>query len=289
MWGKINLYKEQNMTSQQAVSRLRRLLSIKKIGHSGTLDPMATGVLNCFVGQATKFIDLLPESEKVYQAGFILGKSSNTQDIWGQMEKRDFIPPTKEKVEEALQSFLGISLQLPPMYSAIKVKGKALYHYAREGKEIERKKREIKISKIELFDFDGQHGHVLLHCSRGTYVRSFLYDLGEILGTGAVMSSLVRLRNDWVNLEDCYLLDEIETLLKQGDHSFLTSPDQGVELCKNIISKELYLDLLLGRRKTLTENPGEGRVLLYVGDNFVGTALYDHEGLQREKMVQVDL
>lgn len=289
MWGKINLAKEQNMTSQQAVSRLRRLLSIKKIGHSGTLDPMAEGVLNCFVGQATKFIDLLPEDKKTYEAGFELGKSSDTLDIWGEVEEYDFDSPSRETVEETLKCFLGSSLQIPPMYSAIKVKGKALYRYAREGIEVKRKEREIFIHHLELLDFDGTKGTILMQCSRGTYVRSLLHDLGERLGTGAVMSSLIRLHNDWVDLKDCYTLEQVEASIASGDYGFLRSPDEGVNLSKKVISKEVYVDLILGRKKTIATGQDQGRILLYCGDQFVGTAYWEDQKLQREKMIQVEL
>lgn len=289
MWGKINLAKEQEMTSQQAVNGLRRILSIKKIGHSGTLDPMAEGVLNCYVGQGTKFIDLLAQDKKVYEAGFLLGKVSDTQDIWGNVKEIAFTSPGREEVEKALNSFLGTTQQLPPMYSALKVKGKPLYRYAREGKEIQRKKREIHISKLNLLSYDGNGGSILVHCSRGTYVRSLLYDLGEVLGTGAVMSSLLRLRNDWADLDRCYSLQEIEELYGKGDRTFLRPLDEDVELPKINLDPMLYKDLRLGRKKTICQGTGEGRVLLYCQGQFVGTALWvDHE-LQREKILQVDL
>ncbi|HZK09540.1 MAG TPA: tRNA pseudouridine(55) synthase TruB, partial [Clostridia bacterium] len=210
MWGKINLYKEADMSSQQAVTRLRRLLGIKKIGHSGTLDPMATGVLNCFVSQATKFIDLLPEEVKVYQADFILGQTSDTLDIWGNITSKPFVSPTERELKEELGKFIGESFQIPPMYSAIKYKGQALYHYARQGIEIPRKKRKININKLELINFDGKKGSIRIHCSRGTYIRTLIDDLGQNLGTGAIMSGLVREHNDWAGLKDCYSLKEIE-------------------------------------------------------------------------------
>ncbi len=288
MWGKINLYKESNMSSQQAVSRLRRLLKIKKIGHSGTLDPMATGVLNCFVSQATKFIDLLPEGEKIYRADFILGKTSDTLDIWGELISHSFIPPSEAEVVEKLGSFLGPSLQTPPMYSALKHKGKALYKYAREGVEIPRKKREIHISNLELLGFDGEEGSIRIHCSRGTYIRTLIDDFGQLLGTGALMSGLVREKNDWARIEDCYTLQDIEGLIAQKDWGFLQSVDRNVDLVSIDIPINIYDDLLTGKTKTILKGQGEGRVLLYYKDLFVGTAFWKEDELQREKLIQVE-
>lgn len=288
MWGKINLYKEANMSSQQAVARLRRLLKIKKIGHSGTLDPMATGVLNCFVGQATRFIDLLPEEGKVYRADFVLGKTSDTLDIWGEVINHTFISPTQEELIEKLSTFLGASLQTPPMYSALKHKGKALYKYAREGIEIPRKKRQINISKLELLSFDGEKGSIRICCSRGTYIRTLIDDFGSLLGTGALMSGLVREHNDWAELEDCYTLAEIELLLEAKDLSFLQSVDKNINLASTKISTNLYADLLTGKTKTILQGQGEGRVLLYYNDLFVGTSFWKDDQLQKEKLIQVE-
>ncbi|NLY72281.1 MAG: tRNA pseudouridine(55) synthase TruB [Tissierellia bacterium] len=289
MWGKINLYKPENMTSQQAVSHLRRILGLKRIGHSGTLDPMATGVLNCFVGRATRFIDLLPESEKIYKADFILGKSSDTLDIWGKVVDHEFEAVEEEELKRVLEGFLGESLQLPPMYSAIKYKGRALYDYAREGQEIERKKRRILISKLELLNFDGFEGSLMIHCSRGTYVRSLIDDIGSRLGTAGLMSGLVRLRNDWVDLEDCYSLDQIREMYSKGDMSFLTCPATNVSLARADIDKTTYEDLAQGRINSFRSECQQGRYLIYWDNNFVGTALCEKEGfLVRERIIKVE-
>lgn len=288
MWGKINLYKPEEMSSQQAVTGLRRILGIKKIGHSGTLDPMATGVLNCFVGKATRFIDLLPEDEKVYRAKFILGKTSDTLDIWGRVEDRSFEAPDRKSLEEALAGFLGESYQKPPMYSAIKYRGKALYKYAREGQEVERKKRRIYISRLELLDYDGASGVLEIACSRGTYIRSLIDDLGDVLGTGALMSGLVRESNDWASLDETYSLEDIEEMYKRGDSSFLVAVDKNIDLPKVTLSDDEYFDLALGRIKVIERNCSQGRHLLYFRGGFVGTALCDRDSLIKEKVVQVD-
>lgn len=288
MQGKIFLYKEADMTSQQAVSRLRKLLGMKKIGHSGTLDPMATGVLNCFVGQATKFIDLLMQDEKTYRAAFILGKTSDTLDIWGKVTDHTYVPPSEDKLREILGSFLGKSFQIPPMYSALKYQGRALYKYAREGIEISRKERAMTLFQAELLHFDGEKGELRLRCSRGTYVRTLIDDMGQRLGTGALMSGLLRERNDWASLEDCVTLEEIAAMCERGDKSFLLDADKNVNLPKHIISGELYQDLLHGRIKTLLSGSGEGRVLLYSGGNFLGTAFWVNGELIKEKLLQVD-
>lgn len=289
MWGKINLYKPENMTSQQAVTHLRRILGIKRIGHSGTLDPMATGVLNCFVGRATRFIDLIPEEEKIYHADFILGKSSDTLDIWGRVEDHELEDVKEEEFRKVLESFLGDSLQLPPMYSAIKYKGRALYDYAREGQDITRKRRRIFISRLELLEFDGIKGSLLIHCSRGTYIRSLIDDIGSRLGTAALMSGLVRRRNDWANLEDCYSLEQIRAMHSRGDMSFLTSPAENVKIAKVDVDKLTYEGLAQGKIKSFSSDCKQGRYLVYTDNNFVGTALCNKEGfLVRERIVKVE-
>ncbi len=288
MWGKINLYKPQDMTSQQAVSRLRRILGIKKIGHSGTLDPMAQGVLNCYVGRATRFIDLLAEEEKVYRADFVLGQTSDTLDIWGRVEQLDFFQPSRAQVEQVITGFLGESYQLPPMYSAIKYQGRPLYHYARAGQDIPRKKREIFISKINLLDFDGTRGSLEIKCSRGTYIRTLISDIGEKLATGAIMSGLIRQHNDWARLEDCFKLEEIEEMFRKKDHTFLLSVDNNVVLPRFDLGDSEYKLLAQGRIKSIEASCQAGRYLLYSREKFVGTGLCEDGFLQRERVVQVD-
>lgn len=194
MNGIIAVNKPQNFTSFDIVAICRGKMKTKKVGHSGTLDPMATGVLPVFVGGATKAISLVPDSDKSYRAGFRLGLTSDTLDIWGKCSERREVKITQSELERVLGRFRGETEQTPPMYSALKVGGQKLCDLARKGIEVERKPRKITISRLELLEFDGQNGVIDVDCSSGTYIRSLCDDIGTALGTGAVMTALCRTR-----------------------------------------------------------------------------------------------
>ena len=203
--------KPQEFTSFDVVASMRRCFGTKKIGHGGTLDPMATGVLPVFVGGATKAVDLVPDSSKGYRAGFRLGFVSDTQDIWGKLRSRCENGVSEAEVQFVLEDFRGEIMQVPPMYSALKVNGQKLCDLARRGIEVERKPRPAVISRLELVNFDGTDGVLEVECSGGTYVRTLINDIGEALGTGAVMTSLCRTRSCGFTLEQCHELDEIRS------------------------------------------------------------------------------
>ena len=211
MTGIICVNKPQEFTSFDVVASMRRCFGTKKIGHGGTLDPMATGVLPVFVGGATKAVDLVPDSSKGYRAGFRLGFVSDTQDIWGKLRSRCENGVSEAEVQFVLEDFRGEIMQVPPMYSALKVNGQKLCDLARRGIEVERKPRPAVISRLELVNFDGTDGVLEVECSGGTYVRTLINDIGEALGTGAVMTSLCRTRSCGFTLEQCHELDEIRS------------------------------------------------------------------------------
>lgn len=211
MTGIICVNKPQEFTSFDVVASMRRCFGTKKIGHGGTLDPMATGVLPVFVGGATKAVDLVPDSSKGYRAGFRLGFVSDTQDIWGKLRSRCENGVSEAEVQFVLEDFRGEIMQVPPMYSALKVNGQKLCDLARRGIEVERKPRPAVISRLELTSFDGTDGVLEVECSGGTYVRTLINDIGEALGTGAVMTSLCRTRSCGFTLEQCHELDEIRS------------------------------------------------------------------------------
>ncbi len=215
--GIINVYKEPGYTSFDVVARLRGILRIKKIGHTGTLDPMATGVLPVCIGKATKVCGLLTDKDKSYRATMLLGTTTDTLDTSGTVISESPINVTAEQVQEALLSFLGESMQLPPMYSALKVDGKRLYELAREGREVERKLRPINVSSIEIHSINLPYVSFSLTCSKGTYVRSIIADAGEKLGCGACMSALERVRVSAFCVEEALKLSEIEALVESGD------------------------------------------------------------------------
>lgn len=209
LFGFLNVYKPKGMTSHDVVGRLRRVTKIKQIGHTGTLDPFATGVLPICIGKSTRLIEYL-EDDKEYLATVQFGKNTDTYDLDGEVVATFEKKVSEDDVRIALKSFEGEISQLPPIYSAIKVNGKKLYDYARAGQEVEIKPRTVFISKIELVEFnqENQEAKVLVACSKGTYIRSIAYDLGQNLGCGAYLSALERTKagrfsvENTVNLED---------------------------------------------------------------------------------------
>lgn len=212
MNGFVCLDKPQGITSFVAAAKVRRILGEKKTGHTGTLDPLATGVLPIATGCATRFIELLPVHDKSYRASFLLGKSTDTLDITGTVLSESEVTVKKEEVLSVLPGFLGESMQLPPMYSALKKDGVRLYALARQGKEVEREKRRIHIYALELVGQNGNEYTIDVSCSAGTYIRSLIADIGEKLGCPAVMTALIRTRANGIPLDRCVTLEELERL-----------------------------------------------------------------------------
>jgi len=210
--------KPSGMTSHDVVNRLRRILGTKKIGHTGTLDPQATGVLIVLIGTSTKILPFITNSSKEYVAKLRFGLSSNTYDIWGDLVEHSLPLPDKSEIIECLSSFVGIQTQIPPMVSAIKVNGKKLYEYEREGKTIDVVARTIEIAELEFISYDTDLEFRCL-CSSGTYIRSLCVDIAKKLGQKGVMSSLVRTKIDNYSLADCYSLEQIEA----GEYQLLTN------------------------------------------------------------------
>ena len=208
-----------------SLQKLRGILKQKKIGHTGTLDPAAEGVLPVCLGKATKLCDLLTDKNKTYEAVLLLGKTTDTQDITGEvLEEKSTEALTEEKVREAIEGFIGDYEQIPPMYSALKVNGKKLYELAREGKVIERKARPVKILDIQILEVDLPKVRMEVSCSKGTYIRTLCHDIGEKLGCGGCMESLIRTRVSTFRIEDAKTLDEIETLKQEGKLAELLVP-----------------------------------------------------------------
>lgn len=219
MNGIICIDKPQGFTSFDVIAKLRGILKTKRIGHSGTLDPMATGVLPVFIGNATKACDMMPDTSKAYRAGFRFGISTDTLDITGKVTSEHSLKVTRQDVLDVIPKFTGNIKQIPPMYSAVKIGGQKLCNLARKGIEIERPEREITVDsiKLESFDEDSQSGVISVICSKGTYIRSLIDDIGNSLGCGGVMTSLVRTWSGGFSLEDCFTLDEIQSLADSGN------------------------------------------------------------------------
>ncbi len=220
--GIIPLYKERGMTSFDCVSRLRRILHTKKIGHSGTLDPNVDGVLPICVGQATKVVEFLMASGKQYVGELLVGQATTTQDLDGEVvaQKPVTAPIDEDTIKQAMQELTGDIVQIPPMYSAIKVNGKKLYEYARAGETVERPKRHVHISRFEMtassYDEKKQQQRIrfVVDCSKGTYVRTLAYDLAEKLGYPGVMSSLTRTKSGGFELDQTLSLSDIQDAME---------------------------------------------------------------------------
>lgn len=296
MTGFVFLKKAEGMTSFFAASRLRRIFSMKKIGHTGTLDPLATGVLPVALGGATRFIELIESHDKAYRATFILGKTTDTLDITGTVTSEREVTVKKEDVENALDFFKGEIKQLPPMYSAIKKDGVRLYDLARQGIEIEREEREVTIYSLELADADEEKNEYTIDvsCSSGTYIRSLISDIGERLLCGAVMTSLERTSANGVEIKECRSLEELESLREEGAleqavvpvWEFIKYP--GVTVSENQATRfknggELFLDRVKGLAESTLYN-----VFSPEGD-FLGVGEKDEDkGLLKVKRVYVE-
>lgn len=215
--GIINVYKEKGFTSFDVVAKLRGILKTKKIGHTGTLDPDAEGVLPVCIGRATKVCDILTDKDKVYEAVMLLGVETDTQDTSGEILKELPVTVSEDCVKEAILSFVGNYAQVPPMYSALKVNGKKLYELAREGKTVERKARNVQIFSIEILEIDLPRVRMSVHCSKGTYIRTLCHDIGQKLGCGGCMGKLLRTKVGVFELQDTLKLAEIDALAKAGD------------------------------------------------------------------------
>ncbi|MCR4594843.1 MAG: tRNA pseudouridine(55) synthase TruB [Clostridiales bacterium] len=209
MTGVICLDKPQGITSFLAVKKLSRILAEKKAGHTGTLDPMATGLLVVMLGNCTRFIDFLPESDKSYTAQVKLGVRTDTLDITGNVLSEAPVSVSEEEIRKVSESFIGVSQQTPPMFSALQKDGKRLYDLARQGIEVERQSRTINISELKVYDFTADGFYMDITCSAGTYVRSLADDIGEELGCGACLSSLRRTKANGFSVENAVTLEEL--------------------------------------------------------------------------------
>lgn len=209
MNGIIIVDKPQGKTSHDIVYAIRRLTGIKKVGHTGTLDPMATGVLPICIGSATKVSDMLTLSDKAYTAEFVLGKTTDTLDAEGEILTETEVNVTGDEIRAAVMSFVGEIEQIPPMYSAIKQNGKKLYELARQGIEVERKPRKVTINSIDILEINGKTVTIDVSCSKGTYIRTLCADIGEKLGVGAYMTKLRRTKTGMFDIFESHTLEEL--------------------------------------------------------------------------------
>lgn len=215
--GVINIYKEAGYTSHDVVAKMRGILKQKKIGHTGTLDPDAEGVLPVCLGRGTKLCDMLTDKTKTYRAVMLLGRETDTQDTSGKTLAEYPVEASEAAVCEAVMSFVGDYAQIPPMYSALKVNGKKLYELAREGKEIEREARPVTIHSIQIEEIDLPRVTMLVCCSKGTYIRTLCYDMGRLLGCGGCMEHLLRTQVERFCVKDSLTLSQVEKLRDEGE------------------------------------------------------------------------
>ena len=216
MTGILLIDKAPDWTSHDVVAKLRRLFRERRIGHAGTLDPMATGLLTVFIGRATRGVEFAQGAEKTYIARLRLGLSTDTQDITGRILTQCETPVSREALEGILPRFLGDIFQIPPMYSAVKVKGQRLYHLARQGVEIERAPRQVTIRKIAVLDQAEGGFDLEISCSKGTYIRTLCHDIGAALGSGGTMAALRRTQVGCFSLADAHTIEEIEAGENKG-------------------------------------------------------------------------
>lgn len=243
MNGIINVYKEKGYTSHDVVAVLRKIAGQKKIGHTGTLDPDATGVLPVCLGRATKLCDLLTDRDKTYEAVLLLGKTTDTQDISGAILKEQPTDHLNEaEVTKVIESFKGTYDQIPPMYSALKVNGKKLYELAREGKTVERKSRKVTIYQIHIKEIQLPRVRMEVTCSKGTYIRTLCHDIGNLLGTGGCMEELTRTKVGRFELKDSLKLEELSDLAQNGRlEDALILLDQMFSELQSVVPAEKYI------------------------------------------------
>lgn len=229
MDGIFNIDKSEGMTSHDVVAKVRRIIKQKRVGHAGTLDPMATGVLPVVVGRATRLVEYLAEADKAYRALVRLGATSDTYDREGVItQTAGPLMPSRDEVEQALEGFRGAIEQVPPMHSALKVGGKKLYELARQGVEVERQARNVTISRLEVEAYKPPHLQLFVECSKGTYIRSLAFDLGEKLGTGALLDGLVRTRVGGFTIEDATTLEGLEAAFAEGTWQESLKPPESI-------------------------------------------------------------
>lgn len=286
MDGLINIYKEKGFTSHDVVAKMRGILRMKKIGHTGTLDPDATGVLPVCVGKGTRLCSLLENHDKTYRAVLLLGMETDTQDVTGQILAEKPVCVTEEQVLEVLPAFRGKIMQIPPMYSALKVNGKKLYEYAREGKVIEREARPVEIYELTVEKIELPRITMTVSCSKGTYIRTLCHDIGQALGCGGCMESLVRTRVGDFHLEQAITLKELEAKRDAGElDSCLVTVEQIFSGLPAVTTRKQY-DVLIHNGNRVSGNmletvPQEKQVRMYDSSGLF-TGIYEWDPVKKD-------
>ena len=283
MDGVIIINKQKNFTSHDVVNVIRKKLNTKKVGHTGTLDPNATGVLPILVGKATKISKYLIEHDKTYIATIKLGEKTDTGDNEGQVIEEKLVPTDlkKEDINNVLQSFLGKQKQVPPIYSAIKINGKKLYEYAREGKEVNLEAREIEIYKIQLLEYKNSKIKFEVECSKGTYIRTLCEDIAKKLGTVGYMEELQRTKVNNFKIGDSVLLDDIT--LENVEENLIKIEEVFKEKDKIELDNK-KLELFLNGVK-LTYDLPKDIYRIYNNKQFIGIGIVENKLLKRDIVI----
>lgn len=280
MEGIIVVNKPKGITSFDVIRKLKKILKTKKIGHTGTLDPLATGVMLMCVGKATKLASDLEAKDKVYIADFDIGYATDTYDIEGKKIAENTIEVSKENLEQSIKKFIGNIKQVPPMYSAIKIDGNKLYHLARKGIEVERPERDVTIEYINLLDFKDNKAKIETKVSKGCYIRSLIYDIGQDLGTYATMTALQRKQVGDYSLETSYTLEQIEEMVLNNDFKFLKTIEEIFSYDKYSLQTEKELTLYKnGNTVKIKENLENKKYRIYFQNEFIGLANVENNNL----------
>ena len=280
MEGIILVNKPKGISSFDVIRKLKKILKTKKIGHTGTLDPLATGLMLICVGKATKLASDLEAKNKVYLANFEIGYATDTYDIEGKRIAENLIDVSKDNLELSLKKFIGDIKQVPPMYSAIKIDGNKLYHLARKGIEIERPERDVTIEYIKLLDFKDNKAKIETKVSKGCYIRSLIYDIGLDLGTYATMTELQRINVGEYSLTNSYTLEQMEEMAQNNDFSFLNSVEDVFSYEKYNLETEKELTLFKnGNTVKIKDSLENKKYRVYYQDEFLGLANIENNNL----------
>ena len=280
MEGIIVVNKPKGITSFDVIRKLKKILKTKKIGHTGTLDPLATGVMLVCVGKATKLASDLEAKDKIYIADFDIGYATDTYDIEGKKIAENIIEVSKENLKQSIKKFIGNIKQIPPMYSAIKIDGNKLYHLARKGIEVERPKRDVTIEYINLLDFKDNKVKIETKVSKGCYIRSLIYNIGQDLGTYATMTALQRKQVGDYSLENSYSLEQIEKMIFNNDFNFLKTIEEIFSYDKYSLQTEKELTLYKnGNTVKIKENLENKKYRIYFQNEFLGLANIENNSL----------
>ncbi|ERJ84173.1 tRNA pseudouridine synthase B [Peptostreptococcaceae bacterium oral taxon 113 str. W5053] len=280
--------KEQNWTSHDVVAKLRGILGIKKIGHTGTLDPMATGVLPICIGKATKLCEYLTNADKVYRCTIKFGKATTTQDAWGEVQKISLKRPDLKMFRNVLMNFKGEQKQVPPMYSAIKIKGQKLYQLAQQGKIIERPSRNITFYDFKILSFTQDVAEFECHCSKGTYMRTLCHDIGEIIGSYAYMSDLKRISSGPFYIQNAITISEFSKLDIEFMKKYFLPMDFAInDLFKLELKEEDYHRIIHGVKiYTPSLNCEDQKLIrLYYLNKFIGIGIFENKFLRIKKLL----